>query len=192
MRGSTAASSSASLASSWPTTAENGNARRHVAHRDSSQPSASSSASHAASRSGVGDWPAHMPRSVASSSRSAIDRSAHGFDCLEELPHRRVGDVGLGDPLVHPVLDDLGGGVVAEQVVDGGGQLEGALVAVAAAWPSIHFGLTTRVRTTRAASSASDAHPGPGRVGGVAEPGLRASRPVRARTVATIPPWSCR
>ena len=49
---------------------------------------------------------------------------------LEELPHRLVADVGLGDALVHPVLDDVGSGVVPEEVVDGGSQLEGALVAV--------------------------------------------------------------
>ena len=33
-------------------------------------------------------------------------------------------DVGLGDPLVHPVVDHVGGGVVAEEVVDGRRQLE--------------------------------------------------------------------
>ena len=53
---------------------------------------------------------------------------------LEELADLRVGHVGLGHPFVHPVLDHPGGGVVAEEVVDGGRHLERALVAVALSW----------------------------------------------------------
>ena len=69
--GSTAWSSRASLASSWPTTADSGKERRHV-RRSSAQPSASSTASRRA-------WPGWCPRRAtgpgrsASSSRSAID-----------------------------------------------------------------------------------------------------------------------
>ena len=50
---------------------------------------------------------------------------------LEEFPRVRVQHVGLGDALIHPVLDHLGSGVVTEHVVYRGGQLESALVPVA-------------------------------------------------------------
>src|SRR6516225_11961298 len=52
------------------------------------------------------------------------------------LPHERAGlfveDVGRGQLLVHPVRDDAGGGVVAEQVVHGRGELERPFVPVTA------------------------------------------------------------
>ena len=48
----------------------------------------------------------------------------------EEFAHLLVADVGVGELLVHPVLDHARRRVVAEQVVDGGGEFEGALVAV--------------------------------------------------------------
>ena len=84
-----------------------------------------------------------------------------------------------------------GGGVVAEQVVDRGRHLEGALVAVAVHGvdplrvddPGAHD--PRRLLGQRADLRAR-------RVGGVAEPRLRVAGPVSARTVATIPPWSWR
>ena len=57
--------------------------RETIAHRDSSHPSASSRAARSVVRaSGVAF---HMPRSSASSSRSAIERMAHGFDCSKNF-----------------------------------------------------------------------------------------------------------
>src|SRR5215203_1069081 len=50
---------------------------------------------------------------------------------LHELPYLLVKDVLPGYVAVHPVFDDAGCGIVAEEVVHGGGELEGALVAVA-------------------------------------------------------------
>ena len=102
---------------------------------------------------------------------SAIDVSAHGFDALEELPHVGIGHVGGGHLLVHPVVDDVGGGVVAEQVVDGGGHLERALVAVA-----LHRLDPARVDHPGAHDPGGllgqRPHDRPGGVGGVAEPRL--------------------
>ena len=48
----------------------------------------------------------------------------------EKFLHLRVEDVFLGYILIHPVLNDLRRGVVAEHIVHGGGQLESAFVAV--------------------------------------------------------------
>ena len=118
-------------------------------------------------------WPpraaSHSPRSAASSSRSAISRSAQGL-----LRRRRPAVSGRARtprPRVSYIQSstDVGGRVVAEEVVDGRRQLEGALVAVAAAWRSIHFGLTTRVRKTRSASSVQVADAGALGSGDVAE-----------------------
>src|SRR6266511_3280817 len=49
---------------------------------------------------------------------------------LEEALQLGIEHVGIGYALVHPVVDHLGGGVVAEQVIDSRSQLERALVAV--------------------------------------------------------------
>src|SRR5215217_1825317 len=50
---------------------------------------------------------------------------------LHEVPYFLVEDVLPGYVAIHPVLDDASCGVVAEEVVHGCGELEGALVAVA-------------------------------------------------------------
>ena len=159
------------------------------AHRDSSQPSASSTAARSVSRAPRRG----LPEAPLGRLEQPLGDGPQGprVGRLEELADRRVPHVGLGHPLVHPVLDHPGGGVVAEQVVDGGRHLERALVAVA-----LHGGDPLRVD-----------HPGadhPGRLlgqtsGPGAGPGRRsrrtrpwAARPVSARTVATIPPWSWR
>ena len=68
---------------------------------------------------------------MASSSLSMTPFRAHGLLCFEELPGIWIEDVALGDVLVHPVFDDLSGGVVAEHVVHGGCEFKSALVAVA-------------------------------------------------------------
>ena len=75
---------SASLASSWPTTAPEREPPFDCGgHRLSSQPSASSSAERSVAR--ASGEASHRPRSLASSSRSAMERRAHGFDCSNNL-----------------------------------------------------------------------------------------------------------
>src|ERR671911_469529 len=54
-----------------------------------------------------------------------------GVGLLHEVPYLLVEDVFPGYVAIHPVLDDASCGVVAEEVVHGSGELEGALVAVA-------------------------------------------------------------
>ena len=73
---------------------------------------------------------AHRPRSAASSSRSAMPRSAHGLDLRRNALVCSIEHVRGGQLLVHPVVDHAGGRVVAEQVVHGRGHLERALVPV--------------------------------------------------------------
>src|SRR6202000_2332700 len=106
----------------------------------------------------------------------------------EELPLLRVADVTLRQFFVHPVRDDVRGRVVAEQVVDGGGQLEGALVAVPA-----HRGQPPRVHHPSAEDpggllgQATGAH-GAG-VGRVADVGVRVAagqRPDRGDHAAVV------
>ena len=56
--------------------------------------------------------------------------NAHGLDSAMNLRFSSSRTYSLDEPLVHPVGHHPGGRVVAEQVVDGGGHLERALVAV--------------------------------------------------------------
>ena len=157
-----------------PTTAVNGKPRpglaRSTARRRSSRPRPP--AARRGASAGRRRWrptcPARRPRAAA----RTIPAQRPGVGALEELAHRRVDDVRPGDPLVHPVLDDVGGGVVAEQVVDRGRDLERALVAVAAHGvdplgvddPGAHDPgrLLGQVRTCGRAGSARVAEPGPG------------------------------
>ena len=129
----------------------------------------------------AGRGAAHSPRSAASSRRSAIARSAHGFERVQEVAHLVRAHVALGHRLVHPVLDDAGRGVVAEQVVDGGRQLERALVAVAH-----HRGDPARVRDARSGTRAAPPRPASARracAGSVESPiTARGSAPARWRT----------
>ena len=63
--------------------ADHGGQRKHRCHRPSSQPSASSSPARSVCRA----WrdASHSPRSLASRSRSAIERRAQGLDCSKNF-----------------------------------------------------------------------------------------------------------
>ena len=74
-----------------------------------------------------------FPQATLDGLQQAFDDAAQrpGVAPPEEFLHVGIEHVLFGDVLVHPVLDYLRGGVVAEHVIHGGGQLESALVAVA-------------------------------------------------------------
>jgi len=101
-----------------------------------------------------------------------------GVGAAEEFAHLLVADVGVGELLVHPVLDHARRGVVAEQVVDRGGEFEGALVAMA-----FHGLDPARVDHPGAENTRGLLGQRPGadgiRAGGVAD--VRAGRPARER-----------
>ncbi len=95
-----------------------------------------------------------------------------GVAATEEVLHGWVEGVLLGQVGVHPVLDHVGGGVVAEEVIDRGGHLQRALIAVA----------RDRRQPLRVDDSGAEdalrffcqvADPGAGRIGAVAEVGAR-------------------
>ena len=106
--GRSAARSSASLASSCPTTALNGKRLAGFVAFIADSSHALGLEQRGTQRvDGRRRWRPTCPARRASSSRSAIDAQRPRVRPLEELPHLGVGDVGLGHPLVHPVLDDV-------------------------------------------------------------------------------------
>src|SRR5919202_5015219 len=72
-----------------------------------------------------------------------------GVGPLHEVADFFIENVLTGYILVHPVLDHACGGVVAEEVIDGGGELESTLVSVA-----LHRRDPLRVRHARAEDTA--------------------------------------
>ena len=86
----------------------------------------------------------------------------------KELLHFGIQDILRGDIRIHPILDDLGGGVVAKHIVHGGCQLESALVAVAP--HGFHpLGIDHPAAKDPAGFILQIPHPGTGRVGTVAK-----------------------
>ena len=53
-----------------------------------------------------------------------------GVALFEELAKHVAQGVSFGNLFVHPIIDDAGGRIVAEEVVDRGGQFEPSFVAV--------------------------------------------------------------